>query len=128
MCCVFGIDYIMYVENERFTKIMFLLDRVQNNSSNWNSQVKNTLESLDMESTYTNFTSCSLHYTCREKVIHVRTNFKTELLHNIQVCMYQNFRHIHCLYSFFNPAIQIHTRKIRHARSLKTLQIKTGSV
>lgn len=50
------------------------------------------------------------------------------MLQNIQVCMYQNFRHIHCLYSFFNPAIQIHTRKIRHARSLKTLQIKTGSV
>lgn len=62
----FGIDYIMYnvcVQNERFTKIMFLLDRVQNNSSNWNSQVKNTLESLDMESTYTNFTPCNLPYT-----------------------------------------------------------------
>lgn len=29
---------------------------------------------------------------------------------------------------FFNPAIQIHTRKIRHARSLKTLQIKIESV
>lgn len=42
--------------------------------------------------------------------------------------MYQNFRHIHCLYSFFNPAIQIHTRKIRHARSLKTLQIKIDSL
>lgn len=81
MCCVFGIDYIMYnvcVQNERFTKIMFLLDRVQNNSSNWNSQVKNTLESLDMESTYTNFTPSNLPYTCtcRGKVIHVRTNFK----------------------------------------------------
>lgn len=59
------------MENERFTKIMFLLDRVQNNSSNWNSQVKNTLESLDMESTYTNFTSCSLHYTCRGKVMYM---------------------------------------------------------
>lgn len=71
-----------------------------------------------------------IHYTCtcRGKVLHVCTNFLTELLQNIQVCMYQNFRHIHCLYSFFNPAIQIHTRKIRHARSLKTLQIKTGSV
>lgn len=81
MCCVFGIDYIMYnvcVQNERFTKIMFLLDRVQNNSSYWNSQVKITLESLDMESTYTNFTPCNLPYTCtcRGNVIHVRTNFK----------------------------------------------------
>lgn len=53
--------YNLYVENEHFTKIMFLLDRVQNNSSNWNSQV--TLESLDMESTYTNFTPCNLPYT-----------------------------------------------------------------
>lgn len=55
--------YNVCVQNERFTKIMFLLDRVQNNSSNWNSQVKNTLESLDMESTYTNFTPCNLPYT-----------------------------------------------------------------
>lgn len=53
--------YNVCVQNERFTKIMFLLDRVQNNSSNWNSQVKNTLESLDMESTYT--TPCNLPYT-----------------------------------------------------------------
>lgn len=87
MCCVFGIDYIMYVENERFTKIMFLLDRVQNNSSNQNSQVKNSLESLDMESTYTNFTPSNLPYTCtcRGKVIHVCTNFLTELLQNIRI-------------------------------------------
>lgn len=55
--------YNVCVQNERFTKIMFLLDRVQNNSSNWNSQVKNTLESLDMDSTYTNCTPCNLPYT-----------------------------------------------------------------
>lgn len=131
MCCVFGIDYIMYVENERFTKIMFLLDRVQNNSSNQNSQVKNTLESLDMESTYTNFTPSNLPYTCtcRGKVIHVCTNFLTELLQNIRIrCACTKTSDTYIVYILFLIQLHIHTRKIRHARSLKTLQIKIESV
>lgn len=53
-----------------------------------------------------------IHYTCtcRGKVLHVCTNFLTELLQNIQVCMYQNFRHIHCLYSFFNPVTYTYSK------------------
>lgn len=83
MCCVFGIDYIMYnvcVQNERFTKIMFLLDRVQNNSSYWNSQVKipQNLQTWKVLTQILHLVIYPIHYTCtcRGNVIHVRTNFK----------------------------------------------------
>lgn len=48
--------------------------RGQNNSTKWHSQGKNTPESLNIESTYTNFTPLNLH-SAEEKL---RTNFETE--------------------------------------------------
>lgn len=59
---------------------MFLWDSEQNNSSNWSSQVKNTMESLNLENTLTNFTPCNLHYA-EEKL---RTNIETEWHNDIQ--------------------------------------------
>lgn len=116
------------MENERFTKIMFLLDRVQNNSSNWNSQVKNTLESLDMESTYTNFTSCSLHYTCRGKVMYMYVLIFKPNCSTIFRCACTKTSDTYIVYILFLIQLHIHTRKIRHARSLKTHQIKIDSL
>lgn len=42
---------LIYMENEHITKRVFLWDRGQNNTSNWSSQVKNIMESLNIEST-----------------------------------------------------------------------------
>lgn len=71
---------LIYMENERITKLVFLWDRQQNISSNWSSQVKNTMESLNIENTYTNFTPCNLH-NAEEKL---RTNLETEWHNDIQ--------------------------------------------
>lgn len=68
------------MENERITKRVFLWDREQNNTSNWSSQVKNIMQSLNIESTYFNSTPCNLHYA--EEML--RTNFETEWHNDIQ--------------------------------------------
>lgn len=86
---------LIYMENERITKRVFLWDREQNNSSNWSSQVKNIMESLNIESTYFNSTPCNLHYA-EEKL---RTNFETEWHNDIQ-----SIPKLHI--SFLNPATQ----------------------
>lgn len=70
-----------------------------------------------------------IHYTCtcRGNVIHVRTNFKPNCS-KIFRCACTKTSDTYIVYILFLIQLHIHTRKIRHARSLQTLQIKTGSV
>lgn len=70
-----------------------------------------------------------IHYTCtcRGNVIHVRTNFKPNCS-KIFRCACTKTSDTYIVYILFLIQLHIHTRKIRHARSLKTHQIKIDSV
>lgn len=70
-----------------------------------------------------------IHYTCtcRGNVIHVRTNFKPNCS-KIFRCACTKTSDTYIVYILFLIQLHIHTRKIRHARSLKTHQIKIESV
>ena len=65
------------MENDRLTKRIFLLERAQNNQSNWTSHIKNLMEEINMGNVFRNSAICNIQQAEEKNVLTLKPIGKT---------------------------------------------------